>query len=205
MTNKKSYSSVSQIIFTVLFTASSIGINYLGSFLAGLIAFPLYLDSVMTIAVTALCGLIPGLICAVASNLLLYIFANTGIIFMPCHISTAVIAYFVFRAERKNHPKEKLLSSSSFMWAGFFAALSNSILGDTMSAFFYKANTSIPQVDNAVQGIYVVIRNLNVAAYIGGTLTNLVDKIISAAICYAVYRLILRITKNTFKLNLLPL
>lgn len=101
MTNKKYYSSVSQIIFIVLFTASSIGINYLGSVLAGLIAFPLYLDSVMTIAVTALCGLIPGLICAVASNLLLYIFANTGIIFMPCHISTAVIAYFVFRAERK--------------------------------------------------------------------------------------------------------
>ena len=56
MTNKKSYSSISQIIFIVLFTASSIGINYLGSFLAGLIAFPLYLDSVMTIAVIALCG-----------------------------------------------------------------------------------------------------------------------------------------------------
>ena len=117
---------------------------------------------------------------------------------MTCHISTAVIAYFVFRAERKNSPKVRLLSSSSFMWAGFFASLSNSILGDTISALFYKANTSIPQVDNAVQGIYVVIRNLNVAAYIGGTLTNLVDKIISAAICYAVYRLILRITKNTF-------
>ena len=205
MTNKKSYSSVSQIIFIVLFTAVSIGINYLGDLLAGLIAFPLYLDSVMTIAVTSLCGLVPGIICAVASNLLLYIFANTGILFMPCHISTAVIAYFVFRTERKNHLKEKLLSSSSFMWAGFFAALSNSILGDTMSAFFYKGNTSIPQVDNAVQGIYVVIRNLNVATYIGGTLTNLVDKIISAAICYAVYRLILRITKNTFKSNLLPL
>ena len=42
-----------RIIFTVLFTAISIGINYFGSFLAGLIAFPLYLDSVMTIAVTA--------------------------------------------------------------------------------------------------------------------------------------------------------
>lgn len=70
-----------RIIFTVLFTAISIGINYLGSFLAGLIAFPLYLDSVMTIAVTALCGLVPGLICAFCSNLLLSIFAHTGIFF----------------------------------------------------------------------------------------------------------------------------
>lgn len=193
MTNKKSYFSISQIIFIVLFTASSIGINYLGSVLAGLIAFPLYLDSVMTIAVTALCGLIPGLICAVASNLLLYIFANTGIIFMPCHISTAIIAYFVFRAERKNHLKEKLLSSSSFMWAGFFAALSNSILGDTMSALFYKANTSIPQVDNAVQGIYVVIRSLPVAAYIGGTITNFVDKLVCATICLFIYRFVKKV------------
>ena len=138
------------IIFTVLFTALSIGINYLGSFLAGLIAFPLYLDSVMTIAVTALCGLVPGLICAFCSNLLLSIFAHTGIFFSACHLSTALIAWMVFRTERKNHPNEKLLSADSFMWAGFLAAISNSIIGDTISTFVYGANTSIPQVDNAV-------------------------------------------------------
>ena len=177
-----------RIIFTVLFTAISIGINYLGSFLAGLIAFPLYLDSVMTIAVTALCGLVPGLICAFGSNLLLSIFAHTGIFFSACHLSTALIAWLVFRSERKNHPNEKLLSADSFMWAGFLAAISNSIIGDTISTFVYGANTSIPQVDNAVQGIYVVIRSLPVAAYIGGTITNFVDKLVSATICLFIYR-----------------
>ena len=177
-----------RIIFTVLFTAISIGINYLGSFLAGLIAFPLYLDSVMTIAVTALCGLIPGLICAFSSNLLLSIFAHTGIFFSACHLSTALIAWMVFRTERKNHPNEKLLSADSFMWAGFLAAISNSIIGDTISTFVYGANTSIPQVDNAVQGIYVVIRSLPVAAYIGGTITNFVDKLVSATVCLFIYR-----------------
>lgn len=177
-----------RIIFTVLFTAISIGINYLGSFLAGLIAFPLYLDSVMTIAVTALCGLVPGLICAFCSNLLLSIFAHTGIFFSACHLSTALIAWLVFRTERKNHPNEKLLSADSFMWAGFLAAISNSIIGDTISTFVYGANTSIPQVDNAVQGIYVVIRSLPVAAYIGGTITNFVDKLVSATVCLFIYR-----------------
>lgn len=176
------------IIFTVLFTALSIGINYLGSFLAGLIAFPLYLDSVMTIAVTALCGLVPGLICAFCSNLLLSIFAHTGIFFSACHLSTALIAWMVFRTERKNHPNEKLLSADSFMWTGFLAAISNSIIGDTISTFVYGANTSIPQVDNAVQGIYVVIRSLPVAAYIGGTITNFVDKLVCAMICLFIYR-----------------
>lgn len=177
-----------RIIFTVLFTAISIGINYLGSFLAGLIAFPLYLNSVMTIAVTALCGLVPGLICAFCSNLLLSIFAHTGIFFSACHLSTALIAWMVFRTERKNHPNEKLLSADSFMWAGFLAAISNSIIGDTISTFVYGANTSIPQVDNAVQGIYVVIRSLPVAAYIGGTITNFVDKLVCAMICLFIYR-----------------
>ena len=177
-----------RIIFTVLFTAISIGINYLGSFLAGLIAFPLYLDSVMTIAVTALCGLVPGLICAFCSNLLLSIFAHTGIFFSACHLSTALIAWMIFRSERKNHPNEKFLSADSFMWAGFLAAISNSIIGDTISTFVYGANTSIPQVDNAVQGIYVVIRSLPIAAYIGGTITNFVDKLVSATICLFIYR-----------------
>ena len=97
-----------RIIFTVLFTAISIGINYLGSFLAGLIAFPLYLDSVMTIAVTALCGLVPGLICAFCSNLLLSIFAHTGIFFSACHLSTALIAWMVFRQ------KEKIILTKNF-------------------------------------------------------------------------------------------
>ena len=179
-----------RLAFIITFTLCSIGINYLGSVLAGLIAFPLYLDSVMTIAVTALCGFIPGLICAIGSNTLLYFFAHTGILFTVSHISTVVVAYVFFKHEEKSKLQKNrsfLHSSSCFMWIGFVAAITNSILGDTISAIFYRANTSIPQVDNAVQGIYVVIRNLTVAAYIGGTLTNLVDKIISATVSYAVY------------------
>ena len=74
------------------------------------------------------------------------------------------------------------------MWTGFLAAISNSIIGDTISTFVYGANTSILQVDNAVQGIYVVIRSLPVAAYIGGTITNVVDKLVCATICLFIYR-----------------
>lgn len=90
-----------KLLFITTFTICSIAINYCCSYLAGLIAFPLYLDSIMTIAVTALCGLVPGLICAFCSNFLLSIFANTGILFSICHISTAVVAHLVFNAEKK--------------------------------------------------------------------------------------------------------
>ena len=179
-------------IFTIVFTVTSISINYLCSYLAGLVAFPLYLDSLLTIAVTALCGLVPGIVCAVASNILLCIFANTGILFTLCHISTAVVAHLVFYSERK---KVSSLSKTSFsyttenfMWIGFISAVTNSVLGNTISYFFYSANTSIPQVDNAVQGIYVVTKNLSFAAYFGGTITNLIDKVFSAIVSLFVYR-----------------
>lgn len=190
--------SPKRIIFIILFTLGSIAINYFGSVLAGFIAFPLYLDSVMTIAVTALCGFIPGLICAICSNGLLFLFANTGILFTSCHISTVLVAYYIFSKRKKQFPKEEMLPSDCFMWAGFIAAITNSVLGDTISTFVYGANTSIPQVDNAVQGIYVVIRSLPVAAYMGGTLTNFVDKLISATISYFVYKLFKRLKHQNF-------
>lgn len=185
-----------QRIFTIVFTVTGISINYLCSYLAGLIAFPLYLDSLLTIAVTALCGLVPGIMCAVASNILLCIFANTGILFTLCHISTAVVAYLVFYFERKKAASLSKTNFSytteNFMWIGLISAVTNSVLGDTISYFFYSANTAIPQVDNAVQGIYVVTKSLKFAAYFGGTVTNLIDKVFSAAVSLFVYRFIMR-------------
>jgi len=79
-------------------------------------------------------------------------------------------------------------TTGNFMWIGFIAAITNSILGDTISYLFYSANTSIPQVDNAVQGIYVVTQSLTFAAYFGGTVTNLIDKVFSATVSLFVYR-----------------
>ncbi len=136
----KPFARIKRRMFTVIFTIASILINCICSYLAGLIAFPLYLDSLLTIAVTALCGLVPGIVCAVASNALLCIFANTGILFMLCHISTAVVAHLVFYSERKKSeaPSKTDFSytTENFMWIGFISAITNSIQGNTISYFF---------------------------------------------------------------------
>ena len=60
-------------------------------------------------------------------------------------------------------------------------------------------DTVIPQVDNAVQGIYVVTHSLIFAAYFGGTVTNLLDKVFSATVSLFVYRVI-----RKFRLNIIP-
>ena len=60
-------------------------------------------------------------------------------------------------------------------------------------------DTVIPQVDNAVQGIYVVTHSLTFATYFGGTVKNLLDKVFSATVSLFVYRVI-----RKFRLNIIP-
>lgn len=196
--------SAKHILFIILFTLFATAANIAGSLFAGVIAFPLYLDSVMTIAVASLCGLAPAIICAVVSTGAMAVFGNTAWPFMTCHISTAIIAYYVFKHEHKvmniegqkenllinKSTRQKSLSIESFMWVGFFSALSNTAIGSSLSNFVFSAKTTIPQVDNAVQGIYVVTQNLTWAAYLGGTLTNLVDKALSALVSFITYKVV---------------
>ena len=92
---KKDY-SLKNILFVISTLAVAVLVNCLGSVLATKITFPLYLDSILTISVTALCGLVPGLLCAVLSNGILYFFDYTMLPFMSCHIITSLLAWLVF-------------------------------------------------------------------------------------------------------------
>ena len=74
-----------------------------------------------------------------------------------------------------------------FLWAGLWSALSNAVLGNVITSLLYLPLTS-PNVDNTVQGIFVVVPNLTFAVYFSGILSNLLDKMISAALSFEVYK-----------------
>ena len=69
---------------------------------------------------------------------------------------------------------------------------STNAIADSMTIVIFAKtefrDTAIPQVDNAVQGIYVVTHSLTFATYFGGTVTNLIDKVFSATVSLFVYR-----------------
>ncbi|MCQ2240021.1 hypothetical protein [Treponema sp.] len=170
-----------------ILTLSAVIINYFGSILASIIIFPLYLDSLLTIAVTACCGLIPGLLCAIFSNILLTLFSSASIWFVTCHLLTALIAWYVFYLYRRKNPNKEY-AIDLFLWIGLFAAIVNGILGNIIVSIVLASISSRPQVDAVVQGIYVVFHNLQVATHLGGIIENLVDKILSALISFGVFR-----------------
>ena len=168
-------------------TISAVLINYFGSILVSIIVFPLYLDSLLTIAVTACCGLVPGLLCAVFSNILLTVFSGASIWFVICHLLTALIAWYVFHLYKRKNPNKEY-TIDLFLWVGLFAAIVNGILGNIIVSIVLSSIASRPQVNAVVQGIYVVVHNLQLATHLGGIIENLVDKILSALISFCVFR-----------------
>lgn len=196
--NSKKSVSIKQIIIFAFITLFAVGINFLTSFIPRYIAIPLYLDSTLTIGVTALCGLTYGVICAVLSNLILYIANLVLIPFVLCHILTALLAGLTFRYYRRNN-KTNRLCLDIFLWAGIWSAISNGISGDVMANYLFDTSTTSPVLGGSVLGLYVVFKNLTVATYLSGLFTNISDKLLSASVSFLFYLLLNKKIKNIFR------
>ncbi|MEL3905984.1 MAG: hypothetical protein P1P65_02990 [Treponema sp.] len=169
-----------KILIVVLCAA----VNVLSSVLSRFFNLPLYLDSVLTIAAAALCGIGEGITTAILSAGMLFIIGRNIIPFTLCHITTAVFAYLVFSQAKK---RVFILKIDSFIWAGLLSAVSNAVLVNIISDFVYASNTA-ENINNSVQTIYLAVPNLTFATYFSGFLTNFADKLISAYCSYLFYK-----------------
>jgi len=173
---------IAEVLFAALI------FNCGGCFLAVLMHLPLYLDSLLTIGVTALCGLVPGILCAILSNLILSFCGYTMIPFTICHILTALFAWLTFRHYRKEG--EEQFPFEAFLWAGLWSGISNGILGNIIADFLYSSYTGVPKVDFMVKGIYIALGNLPLATYITGIIENLCDKAVSGVLSFFFYKIL---------------
>lgn len=173
--------------FIFLYTMICISVNYLGAKGAASAYFPLYLDSIMTISVVALFGLIPGIFCAVSTNMLMVLIMGSSPLYTICHVTTAVIAWLSFMHFKNRNP-DKELSIDSFLWAGFFAAISNAILGNIITDKVYGALTGLPQADTVAQAFFTAVHNRIFCIYTSGFIQNLTDKMLSTPISFILYK-----------------
>ncbi len=173
--------SMRRKIFVV---ALCVAANFLGSVIARVFNIPLYLDSVLTIAATSLCGLWGGIATAVLSNGTLFIIDHNMIPFTLCHLTTAFLAHLVSSRAKK---RAAVLEIDSFIWAGLLTAVSNAVLGNVISDFVYGSNT-VENINNSVHAIYLAVPNLTFATYFSGFLTNFADKLLSAGLSFGVYK-----------------
>lgn len=87
---------------------------------------------------------------------------------------------------------KKYYEIDAFLWAGLWSALSNAILGNIISDVLFSSMTT-PKIDSGILSVYTAVPNLVFATYIVGFLTNLTDKMISAVVSYAGYKLCIKL------------
>lgn len=194
--------SLKNILFALVILIISLLFNCFGSIFATNITFPLYLDSVMTIGLTATLGLVPGLLCAALSNGILYLIDYTMLPFMTCHIVTVLFAWGIFFYEDRKNKKRPFLqkrdsySIESFLWAGLFSAISNAILGNIIALRLFGARVNRQNAECTMQGIYIVTHDLIYSTYLAGFIENITDKMLSAVASFGLYEAARRIYKK---------
>lgn len=196
--NLLSFKSAKGIFLSIVCVTAAGFLNFAGSIVADKLIVPLYLDSITTIAVTACFGLIPGVCCALLSNLLLTINYNSSFLFAVCHVFTALISWLVFEFYGKHDSEQKYILDA-FLWAGLLSALINGVLGNYIATRLLASITTRPQIDMVAQGIFVVLKNLNLATYTAGFIENLSDKMVSCIfsfVLYKVFRMVLNIMER---------
>lgn len=188
-----------KIVFHVCVFLAALLVNCAGCILVSESMIPLYLDSILTIMVTATSGLWAGLLCAVLSNGILTVFDYTMLPFMSCHMLTSFLAWSVFYRTSRRKVLYKRMGGAkpyfeidTFLWAGLWSALSNAVLGNIISDVLFSSVTT-PKIDSGILSVYTAVPNLVFATYIVGFLTNLTDKMISAVVSFAGYRLCMKL------------
>lgn len=146
--------------------------NFLLAGVVHLLEIPLYFDSIATIIVSVHLGLVPGLLTAVVTHVLL---AGAELVLFPfvcCSMATAVIAWgFRVRGWLPDYP--------GYLWMGLLVALANGVGGSVLAYYLFEGVTEVHAIDRLVMGVLITGRSMLTAVFWAGMLTNLMDKLIS--------------------------
>lgn len=95
-----------------------IAVNFIGGTLILLLKLPIYLDSIGTIIVGALCGPWPGIVVGLVSNILNAITSPTTLFYAPLNMAFAVAAAWLSKKGVFKNFWKTLLSSLLFAFIG---------------------------------------------------------------------------------------
>lgn len=162
-----------KFLFYVIFSLIGSFFNIILGTLVHHFNIPLYFDSIFTIYITIHFGLLPGILCALLTNLGLSILGSVLFPFIICSLSTVLISYFM---NKRNYFNQFI----GYIILGLCIALSNGILGSLIAFFFYGGVTKLHSIDKLVMGLLVTGKALFSSVFWAGMISNFTDKLISS-------------------------
>ena len=143
------------------------------------------MDSLFTVAVTFIAGLVPGLITGLISNFAFSIvtppvqYVPGAEIFALCNISSALVAFLFSR-------KKNSLGFFDLFLLSTLVAVVNSVLGGIISSVLFKGLDKFPS-DYIVAGMLIQDIPVMAAAVLARIPINLIDKTIAVFGGYGLY------------------
>lgn len=152
-----------------------------------ILRLPIFMDSIFTVWVTLIAGLIPGLIAGalynVISSMLIYTL-GIQVLYGLCNMATALVVWLFAR-------KRKTMTVFDLSMTAICAAFANSLIGGIISAALNHGTDSFP-TDMLVAGMLMHQLPLLGSTILARIPINLLDKAIAVFGGYGIYR----ITRN---------
>ena len=164
-----------------------VAVNFIGGTIILLLKLPIYLDSIGTIIVGALCGAWPGVIVGLISNILTAITSPNNLFYAPLNMAFGVAAAYLSKKGVFKKFVPTLLSSLVF---AFIGGVIGALITWTLWGFDFGAGTTAIVVlplwkalgspDNQVTKFLIQI--------LGEFSCDLLDKAITNIVCYFILK-----------------
>lgn len=164
-----------------------VAINFIGGTIILLLKLPIYLDSVGTIIVGALCGAWPGIIVGLVSNILTAITSPNNLFYAPLNMAFGVLAAYLSKKGVFKKFVPTLLSSLGF---AFIGGVIGALITWTLYGFDFGSGTTAIVVlplwkalgspDNQFTKFLIQI--------LGEFSCDLLDKAITIIVCYFILK-----------------
>ncbi len=170
-----------RLIYTVLLIIACVCVNLAGNSIAAALGLPLYLDAIGTVVGSALGGYIPGIIIGLVTNLITSISAPEYIYYASLNVLIAVVSAYMAKKGWFNKPGRIPL-------AALILSLIGGGLGAILTWFLYDFSADNIRLP-FILGIYEQgLLPAFPAQLISDLFFDFIDKLITVAICFLVWR-----------------
>jgi energy-coupling factor transport system substrate-specific component len=165
----------------VIYGAACAGaiLNTAFSFIAKGIEFPLFVDTIGTVTVAALFGLLPGIATAVLTHLFMELYDGFSFCCLPwvmCSVGSAVVVGVMRNMNRFRNLLDLLV-------AVILVTAANAVIGAIIATFLYGGFTAHPS-DSLVAGFLAIGSSIFGASFWARIPLNLIDKGIAVSIAF---------------------
>ena len=164
-----------------------VAVNFIGGTLILLLKLPIYLDSIGTIIVGALCGTWPGVIVGLVSNILNAITDPGTLLYAPLNMAFGVLAAYLSKKGVFKRFVPTLLSSMAFAFIG-------GVIGALITWARYGFDFGSGATAVVVLPIWKALGSPEnsvvkfICQVIGEFLCDLLDKAITIVVCYFILK-----------------